>query len=85
MLLIDDLLLAPWRGLMFVVSEIHKAVAAEREADQQRVIAELAELHRRLEVGLITESEFEAAEQRLLDRLDASAAGAANAGDDRHD
>jgi gas vesicle protein GvpG len=85
MLLIDDLLLAPWRGLSFVLSEIHKVVEADRAADQRRIIGELAALHRRLDEGLITEAEFEAREQPLLDRLDSFAAGEEDASSDRHE
>lgn len=70
MFLIDDLLLAPWRGLIFVLGEINQAVQAELEADERRLMGELAGLHRRLDEGLITEAEFEVGEEQLLDRLD---------------
>lgn len=70
MLLIDDLLAAPLRGLFFVLREINEAVAAERAADERRLMAELAELHRLVESGDISEADFEAREQQVLDRLD---------------
>jgi gas vesicle protein GvpG len=70
MLLIDDLLMAPWRGFVFVLREIDAAARAEREAAGQRLFAELAELHRRLDGGEIDEEEFALAEALLLDRLD---------------
>jgi Gas vesicle protein G len=69
-LLIDDLLAAPFRGLMFVLSEINKAVEAEQEAEERRIMSDLAGLHRRLDEDQITEAEFEAEEQALLSRLD---------------
>jgi hypothetical protein len=70
MLLIDDLLAAPFRGLMFILSEINNAVEAEQEADERRIMSALAGLNRRLDEGQITEAEFEAEEQTLLSRLD---------------
>lgn len=79
MLLVDDLLLAPWRGLLFVFGEIAKAVEAEREAERRDLMSELAALHRRLDEGLLSEAEFAVDEQRFLDRLDALAGGAGDA------
>ena len=70
MLLIDDLLAAPFRGLMFILSEINNAVEAEQEADERRIMSALAGLNRRLDEGQITEAEFEAEEHALLSRLD---------------
>jgi hypothetical protein len=70
MLLIDDLLAAPFRGLMFILSEINNAVEAEQEADERRIMSALAGLNRRLDEGQITEAEFETEEQALLSRLD---------------
>ena len=70
MLLIDDLLAAPFRGLMFILREINNAVKAEQEAEERRMMSELAGLNRRLDEGQITEAEFEAEEQALLSRLD---------------
>ena len=70
MLLIDDLAAAPFRGLMFILREISNAVKAEQEAEERRIMSELAGLNRRLDEGQITEAEFEAEEQALLSRLD---------------
>lgn len=69
MLLVDDLLAAPFRGLLFLFGEIARAVAAEREERQREAVASLAELHRRFEAGLIGAEEFDALEAALLDRL----------------
>ena len=66
MLLIDDLLAAPFRGLMFILSEINNAVEAEQEADERRIMSALAGLNRRLDEGQITEAEFEADVRRVL-------------------
>ena len=70
MLLIDDLLMAPVRGLLFVVREIGKAVAEEKVADERAVIAGLATLHRALDSGQLTEDAFDAEEAKLLEQLD---------------
>ena len=84
MLLIDDLLAAPFRGLMFILSEINNAVEAEQEADERRIMSALAGLNRRLDEGQITEAEFEAEEQALLSRLDRlHGQGEVNAGGDQ--
>jgi hypothetical protein len=70
MLIIDDLLGAPAKGLMFVLKEINKAVQAEREAEEHRLVQALSELNRRLDAGQIAAAEFDLRERELLDRLD---------------
>ncbi|WP_454650958.1 gas vesicle protein GvpG [Bradyrhizobium liaoningense] len=70
MFLIDDLLAAPMRGLMFVLEKVNEAVQKELEAEERSAMADLTALHRALEDGRITEAEFEAREGKLLDRLD---------------
>ena len=70
MLLIDDLLAAPLRGLMFVLREIDQAVQAEREAEERGIMAELTDLHRKLDAGRISEADFDAREAALLQRLE---------------
>ena len=84
MLLIDDLLAAPLRGLFFVLKKIDAAVQAERALEERGIIAELADLHRKLDSNEITEADFEASEERLLRRLD-SFRGAGEADDGDHD
>jgi hypothetical protein len=70
MLLIDDLLKAPFSGLMFVLREVAKAADAELEAEDGRVLAQLSDLHRRLDAGDVGETEFDQQERVLLDKLD---------------
>ena len=70
MFLIDDLLLAPGSFLIWVMRKVHEAALEELENDTARITTELSELHRKLETGAITESQFEAREKELLDRLD---------------
>jgi hypothetical protein len=70
MLFIDDLLAAPLHGLFFVLREINAAVQAERALEERGIIAELGDLHRKLDNDQITEADFEVDEERLLHRLD---------------
>jgi hypothetical protein len=70
MLLIDDLLMAPARGLMFVLREVAKSAREQRAGEQRTLLAELAELHRALDGGELTEAAFDAREAALLERLD---------------
>lgn len=71
MLLVDDLLLAPIRGLLWVFEKIHDAAQEEMAGEADAVTVELRELYMMLETGRITEAEFGDREGTLLDRLDA--------------
>ena len=73
MLLIDDMLLAPVHGLLWIARKIDEAVKQEQEQEEEEVQAQLRELHLRLEAGQLGEAEFEQQEAALLDRLDAIA------------
>lgn len=70
MLLIDDLLMAPFKGLLFILREVKKAADEEQAGDERATMAELSGLHRALEDGQLTEAAFDAQETRLLERLD---------------
>ena len=82
MLVIDNLLLFPMRGLLHIFREIHKAVEQERENEGEAIRSELRELYMRLEAHQITEQEFDDAETVLLDRLDRSDARDAGTDDE---
>ncbi len=73
MLLIDDLLLAPLHGLLWVARKLDEAAGQEWEKEEDEIKARLRELHLRLEAGQLEEQEFETQEAELLDRLDAIA------------
>ncbi len=75
MFLLDDLLLAPAKGLLWVFKEIHDAAQQEMAGEGEAVTAALSELYLKLESGQITESEFDEQEKMLLDRLDRLQAG----------
>ena len=70
MLLIDDILLSPYRGLFWVFKEIHKAALEEVEGEAARIRNELTDLYMMLETEQIDEEEFDRREGPLLDRLD---------------
>ncbi len=71
MLLVDDLLLAPIHGLLWVFGKIYEAAEEEIAGEADVITAELRELYMMLETGKITEAEFGARERPLLDRLEA--------------
>jgi len=70
-LLVDDLLLSPMNGLLWLFREVHDIVKAERDGEGEAITKSLSELYQRLESGAITEEQFNDEEARLLDRLDA--------------
>lgn len=70
MFLIDDILLFPFKSLMWIFREINSAVEKDIQAEPEAITAKLSELYMMLETGQITEEEFDAAEKTLLDRLD---------------
>jgi hypothetical protein len=71
MLLVDDLLLAPIHGLLWIFGKIHDAAQEEIAGEADAITEELRELYMMLETGMITEAEFDARERTLLDRLEA--------------
>lgn len=70
MFLIDDILMAPARGLFWVFKEICRAAEEDQANEAEDITAKLSELYMMLETGQITEAEFDAEEKALLDRLD---------------
>ena len=70
MLIIDDILLSPVRGILWIFRELYNSVWQEIESEAESITAELSELYMMLETGKITESEFDTREKELLDRLD---------------
>jgi hypothetical protein len=70
MLIIDDLLCAPFKGLLWVFNEIHRVAQEDQANEAQNITQHLSELYMMLETGTITEAEFDTRERQLLDRLD---------------
>ncbi len=71
MVMVDDVLLFPVRGLLFIFKEIHKAVLEESRNEAAAIRGELSRLHQSLESGRLGEAQFDQREKELLDRLDA--------------
>ena len=70
MFLVDDLLMSPVKGVLWVFKEIHDAAQQELAGESEAITAALSELYMKLETGQITEEQFDAQEKVLLDRLD---------------
>jgi len=70
MLLLDDILLFPITGVLWIFRELHQAVQQEMDSEAENITVQLNELYMMLETGKITEEEFDAREKELLDRLD---------------
>lgn len=71
MFLIDDVLLAPFKGIKFIAESVHDAAQDEIANRRTTLRNELNDLYMQLEVGEITEDEFDDREEEILDRLDA--------------
>jgi hypothetical protein len=70
MFLVDDLLLSPVKGVIWIFREIHDAAQQELAGESEAITVALSELYMKLETGQISEAEFDAQEKVLLDRLD---------------
>jgi hypothetical protein len=71
MLLVDDILLFPVHGILWIFREIGKVAQEELAGEAQSITEQLRMLYMQLETGRISEPQFEAEEKLLLDRLDA--------------
>jgi len=70
MFFLDDIVMSPFKGFLFIAKEVAKAVDQQTERDRADVMGQLSALHLSLEKGEITEDEFEDRETELLDRLE---------------
>jgi len=71
MFLLDDILLAPVKGVAWLAQQIQKET--NRQLFDPAVIkARLAELQEQFDSGLINEAELRTAEEKLLERLQAA-------------
>jgi len=84
--IIDDLLLAPARGIFYVFREVHRQAQQQAANEAEAVRMELAELYMMLETEKIPAEEFEKRESQLLDHLEQAEsrmAAAASASEER--
>jgi hypothetical protein len=70
MLLVDDILLFPMRGMLWLFEEIRDAAEHELRQEAKAITLQLQQLYGMLESKAITEAEFDVREAKLLDRLD---------------
>lgn len=70
MFLIDSIVGAPIRGVIWVAEKIHTAALDEEQQDVEAITGQLTELYHLMESGQISEAEFDEQEEYLLDRLD---------------
>jgi hypothetical protein len=82
MLLVDDLLLLPVRGIALVAQKIHQAAEQESADEAQAIRDELGQMYMKVETGELSEAEFDALEKPLLDRLEKLESRGADADDD---
>lgn len=73
MLLIDDILMLPAKGLIGIFKKIHEMVEQEL-SDKTDIRKRLTELQLRFELGEITEEEYEREEKELLAQLEVAGA-----------
>ncbi|WP_200348324.1 gas vesicle protein GvpG [Halochromatium glycolicum] len=85
MLVVDDILFSPYRGLLWLFKEIHNAALEEVEGEATRIRNELTNLYMMLETGELDEAEFDRREGPLLDRLDEIEADEEEEDDDEFD
>ncbi len=71
MFLLDDILLAPIRGLAAVCEKVHEAAREDLKSQEKALLAALAELHQQLDAAQIGDVDFNTRESELLDRLEA--------------
>jgi hypothetical protein len=69
-LILDDLLLAPLRGVAWIARKIQESVEQRLEDQKKAIMSQLGELYTQLDAGKITQAEFDEREHALLDQLD---------------
>lgn len=70
MFLIDDILLAPLKGVIWIGEKLNELVEKEF-SDEGRIKEKLMELQLKFEMDEISEEEYNRQEKELLERLDA--------------
>jgi hypothetical protein len=71
MFLLDDILLAPIKGLAMICQKVHQAAQEDLERQEKEIMGALAELHQLMDLGQIGDDDFDRRESDLLNRLEA--------------
>ena len=82
MFLLDDILLAPIKGLAAMCQKVHDAAQEDLEKQERNILATLAELHQLMDAGRIGDEDFNVRECDLLDRLEACQKAGTTVADD---
>lgn len=69
MFLIDDLLVLPLKGFVYIVEKL-RDLAEDELYDEDKVKGEILELQMRYEMGEIGDKEYGEAEAKLIQRLE---------------
>lgn len=69
--LIDDILLAPINGMIWLSKQIRDKVEEQLEDTPEKLQRELLDLQMALEIEEITEAEYEKEEKDILERIEA--------------
>jgi hypothetical protein len=85
MFLLDDILLSPVNGFVWLCRQIENAALKETEITPDMISAELSQLYMMLETEQISPEEFDTREAELLDLLDELQANAAAENDEDED
>lgn len=72
MFLIDDILLAPAKGLTAICKKIQDAASQDLHSQEQSALRELSELYQLMEDGGMSDEDFNKREGTLLDQLEAA-------------
>ncbi|HBJ35697.1 MAG TPA: hypothetical protein DDZ51_13320 [Planctomycetaceae bacterium] len=70
MFFVDDVLMSPFKGFMFLAREVANAVDKEREDRKTNLMSDLTALHKMLESGEISDDDFDDREADILDLLE---------------
>ena len=71
MFILDDILLAPLKGLVWIAEKIDEVAEGEL-SDEDSLMDKLMELQMRFELDEIEEDEYNKLESELLERMDAA-------------
>ena len=71
MFIIDDILLSPIKGFLYIFKEIEKVAKGEMEDTSEKLKTELLEAQMLFETDQISEKEYSKREKNVLERLNA--------------
>ena len=71
MFLIDDILLAPVKGVVYIAKKIHELAKEELMDTEEKLKRELLDLQMLFETDQISEEEYQKNEKNILERLEA--------------